>query len=81
VSPLRGEKPQNRPLSKFNTGRFALRAMLPVMSSRFGTSPRRTIHLTGHLPGVATPVGTCAAKGLIRRQSTKKKHPSISQPM
>ena len=25
VSPLRGEKPQNRPLSKLNTGRFALR--------------------------------------------------------
>jgi len=23
VSPLRGEKPQNRPLSKLNTGRFA----------------------------------------------------------
>jgi len=32
VSPLRGEKPQNRPLSKRNTGRFALRAMLPVNS-------------------------------------------------
>jgi len=31
VSPLRGEKPQNWPLSKLNTGRFALRAMLPVM--------------------------------------------------
>ena len=30
VSPLRGEKAQNRPLSKLNTGRFALRAMLPV---------------------------------------------------
>jgi len=30
VSPLRGEKPQNRHLSKLNTGRFALRAMLPV---------------------------------------------------
>ena len=30
VSPLRGEKPQNRLLSKLNTGRFALRAMLPV---------------------------------------------------
>jgi len=30
VSPHRGEKPQNRPLSKLNTGRFALRAMLPV---------------------------------------------------
>jgi len=30
VLPLRGEKPQNRPLSKLNTGRFALRAMLPV---------------------------------------------------
>jgi len=28
-------------------------------------------HLPGHLPGVATPVGTCAAKGLVRRQSTK----------
>jgi len=27
---LRGEKPQNWPLSKLNTGRFALRAMLPV---------------------------------------------------
>jgi len=30
VSPLRGEKPQNRPLSKLNTGRLALCAMLPV---------------------------------------------------
>jgi len=30
VSPLRGEKPQNRPVSKLNTVRFALRAMLPV---------------------------------------------------
>ena len=32
VSPLRGEKPQNRPLSKLNTGRFAMCAMLPVMT-------------------------------------------------
>ena len=32
VSPLWGEKPQNRPLSKLNTGRFALRAMLPVIT-------------------------------------------------
>jgi len=32
--PLRGEKPQNRPLSKLNTGRFVLRAMLPVTSKR-----------------------------------------------
>jgi len=30
VSPLRGENPQNRPLSKLNNRRFALRAMLPV---------------------------------------------------
>ena len=30
VAPARGEKPQNWPLSKLNTGRFALRAMLPV---------------------------------------------------
>ena len=34
VSPLRGEKPQNRPLSKLNTGRLALRAMLPVTRNR-----------------------------------------------
>ena len=31
VLPLRGEKPQNRSLSKLNTGRFALRAMLPSL--------------------------------------------------
>jgi len=30
VSPLRGESPHNRPLSKLNNRRFALRAMLPV---------------------------------------------------
>ena len=30
VSSLRGENPQNRPLSKLNNRRFALRAMLPV---------------------------------------------------
>ena len=34
-TPLRGEKPQNRPLSKFNTGRFALRAMLPVTKNTY----------------------------------------------
>jgi len=38
VSPLRGEKPQNRPLSKLNTGRFALRAMLPVTIYRLSVS-------------------------------------------
>jgi len=35
VLPLRGKKPQNRPLSKRNTGRFALRAMLPVIIMHF----------------------------------------------
>jgi len=30
VSPLRGEKPQNRPLSNLNNRRFALRTKLPV---------------------------------------------------
>jgi len=34
VSPLRGKKPQNRPLSKLNTGRFVLREMLPVISKK-----------------------------------------------
>ena len=32
VSPLQGEKPQNRPLSKLNTGRLALRAVLPLIT-------------------------------------------------
>ena len=40
VSPLRGEKPQNRPLSKLNTGRFALRAMLPVITDAIYTTQR-----------------------------------------
>ena len=30
---MRGEKPQNRPLGKLNTGRLALRAMLPVITN------------------------------------------------
>jgi len=34
VSPLRGEKAKNRLLSKLNTGRFALRAVLPVKKRR-----------------------------------------------
>jgi len=40
------EKPQNRPLSKLNTGRLALRAMLPVTSGGAGrarTAPRGTL--------------------------------------
>jgi len=35
VSPLRGENPQNRPLSKLNTGRYALRAVLPVIKLQY----------------------------------------------
>jgi len=34
VSPVRGVKPQNRPLSKLNTGRFALHAMLLVKNKK-----------------------------------------------
>ena len=44
VSPLQGEKPQNRPLSKLNTGRFALRTMLPVITDYSSKSPS---NLTG----------------------------------
>ena len=40
VSPLRGENPQNRPLSKLNNRHFALRAMLPVNYDRqYGSQP------------------------------------------
>jgi len=46
VSPLRGEKPQNWPLSKLNTGRFALRAMLPVM--RISSGGHFEIQYGGH---------------------------------
>jgi len=42
VSPLRGENPQNRPLSKLNTGRFALRAMLPVKNHVYAVSMELT---------------------------------------
>ena len=49
-SPLRGEKPQNRPLSKLNAGRFALRAMLPLMM-------RKKIYKTETLSHHAKPVG------------------------
>ena len=35
VWPLRGENPQNRPLSKLNNRHFALRAMLPVNKNKF----------------------------------------------
>ena len=38
VSPLWGEKPQHQPLSKLNTGRFELRAMLPVTSTLYWIS-------------------------------------------
>jgi len=34
VSPLQGENPQNRPLSKLNNRHFALRAMLPVNKTK-----------------------------------------------
>jgi len=37
VSPLRGEKPQNRPLSKLNTGGLRCGAMLPVKIRHLGT--------------------------------------------
>ena len=43
-SPVRGEKPQNRPLSNLNNRRFALRAMLPV-----NEPPRITLTLAIHL--------------------------------
>jgi len=52
VSPLRGEKPQNRPLSKLNTGRFALRAMLPVkMQQVYYCITATTTHLRVFYPG------------------------------
>jgi len=35
VLPLRGEKPQNRPLSNLNNRRFALRPLLPVNENDF----------------------------------------------
>jgi len=44
VSPLRGEKPQNWPMCKLNTGIFALRAMLPVI----GPSPSYSCAALAH---------------------------------
>jgi len=56
VSPLRGEKPQNWPLSKLNTGRFALRAMLPVITTSNTTLLYRVYNYNYNklqLPGMA----------------------------
>jgi len=53
VSPLRGEKPQNWPLSKLNTGRFALRAMLPVKRKRYTKKPQ---HVKSHVFAETTHV-------------------------
>jgi len=47
---MRGEKPQNRPLSKLNTGRFALRAMLPVKSEN--ALRNRWLELQEHLQNI-----------------------------
>jgi len=65
VSPLRGEKPQNWPLSKLNTGRFALRAMLPVNIKPVNGRPAATgIGAVGFVAdtGGAAPVGA----GIVR---------------
>jgi len=55
VSPLRGEKPQNWPLSKLNTGRFALRAMLPVKN-------KKTICSEAHMEGTYSTKSRWAAQ-------------------
>jgi len=48
MSPLWGEKPQNGPLSKLNTGRFALRAMLPVMNTKYTYTENESKHSEMH---------------------------------
>ena len=45
---LWGEKPQNRPLSKLNTGRFALRAMLPVKKKKIKITSAKYITACSH---------------------------------
>jgi len=57
VSPLRGEKPQNRPLSKLKTGRFALRAMLPVKKGRPIRRNRNSHVFAETIHVVAAPYG------------------------
>ena len=57
VSPMRGEKPQNWPLSKLNTGRFALRAMLPVINQTVLTRAMSGWAGLSHIP-IFTPQRT-----------------------
>ena len=52
VSPLRGENPQNRPLSKLNNRHFALRAMLPVKKG----IPKKPQHVFFHVFAQTTHV-------------------------
>ena len=61
---------------RFRGEKVTLRSLTETKAPRSSPGCRDRIQdvvfLPGHLPGVATPVGTCAANGLIRRQSTKK---------
>ena len=61
ISPslVQGEKPQNRPLSKLNTGRLALRAMLPVKTTC-------TNFCTYYLwPQLSPPCNTLCTSGFV----------------
>ena len=64
VSPLWGENPQNRPLSKLNNRHFALRAMLPVNKWQTKWWCSGTLHIrwsTKEVPAVCGSLPDTAA--------------------
>ena len=70
VSPLRGDKPQNRPLTKLNTGRFALRAMLPVMNIHVTACVQSVHHHTHDLRrwrhwSIAASITSCSKSNQV----------------
>jgi len=67
VSPLRGEKSQNRPLSKLNTGRFALRAMLPVITSLLPHVLRNLIPAIGQAVLCSSDLRSNLSRGGLER--------------
>ena len=79
VSPLRGEKTKNRPLSTLNTGSFALRAMLPVINNNFAASVQSVHHQHAYMISDCRATGQSQHAASITFCSNFKVNPSLRQ--
>ena len=82
VSPQRGEKRQNRPLSKLNTGRLALRAMLPVTSGQSNLATGCIAAAHGPFNGIRQVKPVCTPHAFLDPPESKSQTESRSvQPL